>query len=311
MNRIICRYTQNNPGPLFICLAGIHGNEHAGISALQRIEKMLKEELVKNPKFVFHGTFYGLAGNIQALERNIRYLETDLNRIFSNKILQEVMSCKEEVLKNERLELKQLISAINNIIEATPASNIIILDLHTTSAEGGLFAIPSDDPESIKIAKALHAPVIKGFMGGLKGTTIHYFTENKALFNHPVTALVFEAGQHEDPLSVNRIISAIINCMRTIGCVEPKDVENHHDEILISYSAGLPRLTSLVYVYKIVAGENFKMNPGFLNFQPVKKGQALASNNEGIIEATCDGYILMPLYQNKGEDGFFIVEDES
>lgn len=311
MNRVICNFTQGFPGPLFICLAGIHGNEHAGLSALRRIEHLLKDETIKNPSFKFSGTFTGLAGNLQAIDKKIRFIEMDLNRIFREEIISEVFQMHDSSLKNEKLELKELMQCINQIIKENHLHRVVLLDLHTTSATGGLFAIPSEDSASIDIAKALHAPVIKGFMGGLAGTTLHYFSLKDTSEGKKITPLVFEAGQHDDPFSVNRIIAAVINCMRTIGCVDSKDVENHHDEILQSYSVGLPAVTRLVYRYKISGGENFKMLPGFENFQRIKKGQVLATSNQGRIESECDGYILMPLYQNIGEDGFFIVVEDN
>jgi hypothetical protein len=52
--------------------------------------------------------------------------------------------------------------------------------------------------------------------------------------------------------------------------------------------------------------DGFAMNPGFENFQPVRRGQILARNNKGEIRAPENGLILMPLYQKLGEDGFFI-----
>jgi hypothetical protein len=52
--------------------------------------------------------------------------------------------------------------------------------------------------------------------------------------------------------------------------------------------------------------DGFAMNPGFENFQPVRRGQVLARNNKGEIRAPENGLILMPLYQKLGEDGFFI-----
>jgi succinylglutamate desuccinylase len=311
MDRIICKYTQGNPGPLLICLAGIHGNEHAGITALKRLDSMLLREREKNPGFVFSGTLVGLIGNIQAVEKKTRFLDSDLNRIFINEIVNEVINIESEQLTGEKRELKELLDSINQIILDANPSKIILLDIHTTSAEGGLFAIPSDDPESINLALALHAPVIKGFIKGLKGTTLHYFSNNQVANQRKVIPIVFEAGQHLDPLSINRCISAIINCLRTMECVKAKDVENHHDEILIGFSKGLPKLTKLVDRYKIDPDENFEMKPGFINFQKIKKNQELAINKHGEILSCFDGYILMPLYQKKGEDGFFIVAEDN
>ena len=49
------------------------------------------------------------------------------------------------------------------------------------------------------------------------------------------------------------------------------------------------------------------MNKGFLNFDKISKNQPLATNLGGLIKAPFNGRIFMPLYQNQGDDGFFIV----
>ena len=47
--RIIGKYTGEDRGPLLICLAGMHGNEPAGIQALELMFKMLEVEPITNP----------------------------------------------------------------------------------------------------------------------------------------------------------------------------------------------------------------------------------------------------------------------
>jgi succinylglutamate desuccinylase len=53
------------------------------------------------------------------------------------------------------------------------------------------------------------------------------------------------------------------------------------------------------------------MEPGFVNFQPVDRGQLLARDGRGEIRAGESGRILMPLYQSQGRDGFFLVREVS
>ncbi len=53
--------------------------------------------------------------------------------------------------------------------------------------------------------------------------------------------------------------------------------------------------------------DEFEMKPGFNNFDPVIKGDVIASNKNGDVRARESGMILMPLYQKLGEDRFFIV----
>ena len=50
------------------------------------------------------------------------------------------------------------------------------------------------------------------------------------------------------------------------------------------------------------------MLPGFINFQPIEVGTPLATENGQVITSPYAGNIFMPLYQNQGADGFFIIE---
>lgn len=49
------------------------------------------------------------------------------------------------------------------------------------------------------------------------------------------------------------------------------------------------------------------MRPGFANFAPVTQGQPLADDSGGEVLSPEDGMIFLPLYQEQGDDGFFIV----
>ena len=302
---IIGRYDGQERGPLLICMAGMHGNEPAGVQALDIMFKMLELEPISNPDFIFHGRIFGLRGNVRALEEKDRFLRKDLNRIWTPENISYVKKAPFEALTSEFLELRELIDLIEAEVEDYQPERLVFLDLHTTSADGGIFSIATDDPESLRIAIELHAPVIKGMLDGLEGTTLHYFKdENLGL---PTVGVVFEAGQHLDPLSVNRIIAAITNCMRTIGCVRSDDVENRHDQLLIEFSRNLPKVAELVKCHRLHPGDNFKMLPNFKNFQRINRGQVLAHDRDGPIFADEDSLLLMPLYQKRGSDGFFLV----
>ena len=78
---------------------------------------------------------------------------------------------------------------------------------------------------------------------------------------------------------------------------------------LLLHEAGktLPKETSFSYRHSISAQDQFEMNSGYKNFDPITQGQELARDKDGKVYANEDGYILMPLYQPQGSDGFFIV----
>ena len=305
--RVIGRYSGKEKGPLLICFGGMHGNELAGVKALEIMFDKLAVEPHTNPSFVFRGRMLGLRGNRKAMKFNKRFLVKDLNRQWTNENVHRIKNAKLADLDSEDLEIKELLNIIETEIEEYQPEKLIFLDFHTTTAFGGIFSIPTDDPESIRIAIELHAPVITGLLKGVKGTSLHYFSNQN--FKPETVAICFESGQHNEDLSIKRAIAALTNCMRTIGCVKAEHVENIHDKILIEYSKGFPQVAELINIHSIQPGDKFKMKPGYKNFQAVKKGEILATDRNGEIRASEDGLILMPLYQKQGDDGFFLIRE--
>ncbi|MCB0662411.1 MAG: succinylglutamate desuccinylase/aspartoacylase family protein [Saprospiraceae bacterium] len=305
--RIIGRFTGERGGPLVVCMGGVHGNEKAGVEALELVFKMLEVEPITNPYFRFRGRLLGIKGNLQALNKNVRYLEKDLNRQWTTENAERILNSPPETLEAEDREIFEILTLLREEIEQYRPPKMVVLDLHTTSAFGGIFTIVNETKESLEIGVQLHAPVILGLTKGIQGTSLHYFTNEN--FPIPTVAVSFEAGQHEEPLSVNRSIAAVINCLRTVQCVRKEDVENRHDELLIDFSKNLPKVNELVTNYHVKGNEVFELVPGLRNFQPVKKDQLLGTDADGPILSPDDGLILMPRYQKQGDDGFFIIKE--
>ena len=309
IKREIGRYEGENTDLLICAIGAMHGNETAGVLALRALFDMLEAEPHRNPHFTFKGRLVGILGNVQAYERRIRYVKKDLNRQFTPdcmSIFSEKNTPPQYPLFFEDLERWQLLKFLKKEIDHCQPKKIVVLDLHTTSAEGGIFSIVAEDTQSLDIAKTLYAPVVQGFIKGIGGTTLHFFnTQNLGV---PTVAISFEAGQHTDPLSVERTIAWLVNALRGIGAVAPHDVENRHEVLLKKYAEKLPKTVQLIGSHRIIPDDKFKMLPNFQNFQPIKKGEILATDRNGNISAPEDCMILMPLYQPQGEDGFFLVK---
>lgn len=305
--RIIGTYDQQQEGPLLFVFGGMHGNEPAGVLAIEEMFKMLNREPDTNPDFIFKGRIVGIKGNVAAFEQKKRFIVKDLNRQFTHENLQRIQNAKDDSeLDSEDKELRDIVELVNQEIESYDPKKIVFLDMHTTTAFGGIFSIATDDLESQRIAVELHAPVIRNLINGIQGTTLHYFNEEN--FGRQAVAVTFESGQHDEELSTKRAIAALTNCMRSIGCVDPHVVENKHDSILIEYSKGLPKIADLLYCHSIRPADKFQMKEGYKNFQHVEKGEVLAFDHRGEIRSKDSGRILMPLYQKQGEDGFFIIK---
>jgi predicted deacylase len=300
-DRIIGRITGRKGGPLLICLGGIHGNEYAGVQAISRFF----EEMRTRRAIDFRGALLGLRGNIQALQNGVRFLEKDLNRLMLPETLERINKTPEQIRSPEEREFIELISLIDSELDELRPDRLVILDLHTTSADGGVFSIPADTPESRALALHFHVPLVLGMSGGLDGTSLSFFSpQYRGL---PAQVVAFEAGQNEDPQSVQRSLAAILNALKAIGCLE-HDHPNPFEKLLLEYANGLPKVSELLCVHLIQPGDGFLMRPGYRNFQIVKKGEHLADDQEGPIRAMADGLILMPLYQAQGSNGFFIVK---
>lgn len=303
MNRVVGRYKGSENGPLVIITAGMHGNEHAGVRALDLVFKMLEVEPITNPSFKFQVSIIGLVGNVKAFAQRKRYIQKDINRCWSKEHVEYILTTPIEKLYDEDLEIRQLLEAIEAEVLETRATEIFLMDIHTTSADG-IFSIASQDKRSIELAKQLPAPVVLGLMDGINGTTLHYFSGH--FKNIPCIAMAFEGGFHDDPLSVNRIIAAIISFFRSIRCINPNDVSTTHDYILRQYSKGLPHAVYVKYKYHVDDNSLWEMLPGFSHFDQVYQGQKLAYYDGIEVSSPLNGYILMPLYQSQGHDGFFV-----
>ncbi|KKP93360.1 MAG: putative aspartoacylase [Parcubacteria group bacterium GW2011_GWA1_36_12] len=99
-------------GPIVVVLAGVHGNEKAGVIAVENIYNKLK---IKRGRVIF------IIANLKALNENKRFIEKDLNRCF---------------LEEQPLEIK-------NSLEGQTAREIMLLlkkadfmiDLHQSNSE--------------------------------------------------------------------------------------------------------------------------------------------------------------------------------
>jgi succinylglutamate desuccinylase len=303
--RVIGTYGGELPGPLLIVTAAIHGNEWTGLVALERLLGMLQREPQVNPGFRFRGLIAALSGNLAALPLRKRFLDQDMNRLWMPENIARMRQTPAFLLQEEERQVMELLLEIEVLMARYPESPVVLMDLHTTTADGGIFSIATGDPDSLALARAMHAPVILGMLEGIEGTTMHYF--NREVLPREVFSLAFESGQHDDPLSVDRAVSAMVGAMRALGMVRPEDVESEHDRLLIEYSRDLPAVSRLIGVHRIRDERRFRLHPGFRNFQPLRKGQLLGYDQGEPLFAPEDCLILMPRYQTQGDDGYFLL----
>lgn len=290
----------NGKGKLLIAIGGMHGNELAGIAACERVFDILEN----HPASDIRGKFIAFRGNCAALEVKKRFVDKDLNRIWTKEDITHAKTEKASELSAEHKELLELHQIINDEI-AKGYSEVVIIDLHTTSANGGVFIACTDDEIHKKIVRRLHVPVILNLAEDLEGTAMQYFWDAGHV------AFAFEGGNHYNPESVNNMESALWLCLEFMGIVSRRKFNNidFHDRRLIRSTEDLPHFCMLIHHHPIQEHDEFEMNSGYVNFQHIAKGEILAKDKNGNILSPDDGRILMPLYQKQGTDGFFIVQE--
>lgn len=279
------------PHHTLIVIGGIHGNEKAGVKALKIIFQTLKKQQIE-----LKGNVYGYYGNLTALRENVRYTSVDFNRIWtpSHVFNQDVD------LAAEFKEQRALYRSLQTLINSSEAP-VTILDLHTTSANTVPFMTISDSLNNRSFAARFNLPIVLGIEEYLNGALLSFMNE------YGYRAIGFEGGQHYDELAVKNCTAFIWQSMVKLKLIKSECVPEYKKHAERLYIASKPTFYQIDYKYHIAPLEDFKMQSGFVNFQKVQKNQPIAMSNERMIKAQKNGFIFMPLYQNKGDDGFFII----
>ena len=114
MERIIGEHVGKERGPLVICIAAIHGNEPAGVKALDLALKMIEVEPITNPEFVFKGKLVGILGNLHAIQQGKRFIHKDLNRNFVKERMDKIFNHEMNIQHAEDREAIEVINAVRD-----------------------------------------------------------------------------------------------------------------------------------------------------------------------------------------------------
>lgn len=241
-----------------VILAGIHGNEKAGVLALKEFIK--SEEVKKLNKSVIF-----IIGNPLAFEKNCRYTETDLNRefgVFSNTY--EGSRAKEiaEILKNAK----------------------VMLDLHLTQTptEKPFAVFPIHKPTA-EFFQKMDVPIEDIILTEGFNSTDEYLIK----CNKNAVALGFETGSILD--SPEKAIELgkklILETLKLSGALKD-DNKNRKTKRVYFWREK----------QAVPNKENIKLVPGLANMVDIKKGQIIAYEGEKPIKSNFDGKFLFPKY---------------
>jgi Succinylglutamate desuccinylase / Aspartoacylase family len=296
IDRFIGQLKGSRPGPTLIFIAGIHGNEPAGVFALDKVLEELKERRIP-----LSGTIYAIGGNLWALEKGKRYGAEDLNRLWTGNKLRRLFEGKLEVENEDVAQFLDIYNTIKTILD-TGNGPFYFMDLHTTSCKTGPFLTVNDSLLNRKFTMQYPIPIILGIEEYLDGPLLSYINElGYVAFGH-------ESGRHDDLAAYENHVSFIYLTTVFTGCIDRDDIDYNRYYDSLSRAAGRSQdVYEICSRYKIQDGEAFMMNPGFINFQRIRKGQKLGLSDGKTVFSSRNGKILMPLYQSRGDEGFFTI----
>ncbi len=299
--RIIGRYGNGTEGPTIIAIGGMHGNEPTGVKALQNVLQVLEEN-----KIPLRGEFIALCGNLEALQRKQRFIDNDLNRLWTSQIISWIREHPEALDEcAEHKDQLEILEIVESILEEKEGP-FLFLDLHTTSADGPPFSIIEDSLYSRSLASRYKVPVILGILEQLEGTFLNYVNEMG------YTGIGFEGGQHDLQNSVENHVAILWITMLYAGGL-PLHANYPFLKVaekrMKALGQRLPSFLEIRYRHEINNGDEFFMKPGYLNFQSVMRNELLANDRNGPIRAIQQGRVLLPLYQGAGDDGFFLARE--
>jgi hypothetical protein len=297
VGRIIGHLQGREPGPTIIFTGGIHGNEPSGVFALYRLMEIFREK-----QHLLKGSVYALSGNLAALEKGKRFLHHDLNRLWTSSRVAEIERKSIEATDPETREMLDLYYTFASIREREKGP-FYFMDLHTTSSESCPFLTVNDSLLNRKFTAQYPAPVILGLEEFLEGPVLSFVNEQGFV------AFGFEGGQHDSEQALDNHVAFCVLSMVYTGIVDPTSIDFDRYYNQLSETLSPPHLFYEINSrYAIKEDESFKMKPGFLNFQRVKKDEVLAESNGKIVKANSEFRIFMPLYQPQGHDGFFGIK---
>lgn len=267
--------TSPNPDILFTAIT--HGNEVIG---LQSINLFLEKVIKSNLSAPF--TFAVLLNNLQAFDKNVRFIDKDLNRSFQNAKTPKGVIKVHLTNTYEYGRARQIEKVIR---ELKPK---VIIDLHQTSAPTlAPFFVANEDEYLISMAHILNPdwPIVcfdsKGF--SRDGLTLSEFAKSEK-----IPALVIEISQNGFDQSLARIMCEKMFYIDFEKLIQPKPLKE-----IVYY-----QITHQIKKSNL----GVELLPGLVNLQNISDGDVLGYNPNGEeLKSPTSGLLIFPKYGKSAE----------
>jgi succinylglutamate desuccinylase len=292
-------YAGTRRGPCLAVIAALHGDETSGVDALVRVRRWLDET---HPPM--RGRLVGVLGNLPALAAGVRYIDSDLNRNWYEDNVAALSSRDPARDSAEDREARELVAFLDSL-DDEPNRPVILLDLHSTSADGLPFLCMPDTLANLRIALEIPVPSILGLEETIRGPLLGLMSDRG------YRGVIVEGGRHDRERTTDVLESCVWLLVVAMGMLTQDEVPDfgEHWNRLAGLCEGLPRVLEVTHRHDTSGGDGFAMLPGFEHYQRVRRGQLLARDDAGEIRTPRSGRIIMPAYKPGTDQGYFIARD--
>jgi len=269
-------------GPYVGVIGALHGNETAGLRALER----LRGEAQEFARRMQRGTVVLIHGNPLASEQQRRHSEggTDINRLFKYDYVDSVAPEAWTFEHRRALELRPLVTGLD-----------ALLDLHSASRPTKPFAICDGRPAGIDLARRTGCLVTYGWDG--PGMLMDHVSIG-SLVTQGRPALSVECGQHDDAATVDNAWTVLTRFLGSLG------ITDH------------PASPELGPVFRLFARvvkptHTFQLAQPFNSFDRLAPGELLGRGEGVTISLDEEAYLLLPTPNAvRGEDLVYLAKRE-
>lgn len=264
----IHHFSGKNHGPTVVVMGAIHGNEKMGAKIIKHFKKLL-------PKEEIFGEIYLIIGNPKALQKNVRFIDCDLNRLFGDDF--KKLSMKQEaslaIDEQRALELAPILAKAD-----------YLLDIHSTIKKSIPFVYLKNSPEHFRIAKIFHTKYMVSSLPSCEAQSLYSSVDNFVDKSGGI-GITYETGWHKDESVFDDVLSNAKQFLSFVGSA-------FHD--LPENSKAKKSRHLLIYKEILPSKKQFAFEQDYGNFDFLKKGASLGIDGTSKIIVPRDSYIVFP-----------------
>jgi len=254
-------------GPTVTIMGGIHGNEFCGVEAIQSLVSDLK---------IKRGKLNLIIANPLAIEKDVRAVNVNMNRIFLDEIDSQI---KDTYEYQRSLEIRKFLD-----------DSDILLDIHSSGPDSQPFVITEQN--GIKYIQNLNFElVLTGIDAFHPGSTDGY------MYNNGKVGICIECGYMRDKNSSNVAIQAVIDFLIGLDMLDGENLKSRKSKQIFA--------SKLIYKSQT---NDFKLVKKFTDFDFVPQGTVIGFDGGKPISFEKDYYILFSVNQfQKNQECFLLV----